>query len=418
MKTKMIISALFLLSTIFAAQGNNYIWLHGLNDDSNCWSIYQNAFTPSNGSTLGYASNASIADIASNLWFSNRSSFVNGTILIGHSMGGLVARELEYNYPSPIKGIITIGTPHQGAPALNELYNGGANNLTKKVVGKAKNSVKASLTAIAFTIPGVGYALPVSVNLGVDLLYKYVGIPILDKAINEQIARDYSAQCSKDMVPGSTYMNNIGIRQVEVPILTFACEEDRWQLPRVGYCTQKKSILQADATANANGDFDLGGYNQLKSLNNTFKVVGGVHAGIAVGCGVGGFFFPYLWAASAAHANASSSWYSTAGYIDDGLDFDHAVLLGAYHVDRIDKQHRFLWKKWTTTTYVATPEPHDGVVSVKSQQLDKYKGKNVIWANTTIKGVNHMEEFNHPNTRKEFDAVLNGKSYSPLTFQK
>jgi len=168
--------------------------------------------------------------------------------------------------------------------------------------------------------------------------------------------------------------------------------------------------------ANTNGNFDMGGYNQLNSLNRTFKTVGGVHAGIAVCCGVGGFFFPYLWAASAAHGCASKSWYSTAGYIDDGLDFDHAVLLGSYHVDRIDTKHRFLWVKWTTTKYVTVPEPHDGVVGINSQQLDKSKGTNVIWANSTIKGVNHMEEFNHKNTREEFRKVLNGESYGQLIF--
>jgi len=43
---------------------------------------------------------------------------------------------------------------------------------------------------------------------------------------------------------------------------------------------------------------------------------------------------------------------------------------------------------------------------------------NVIWANTTIKGVNHAEERNHPNTKREFDAVLNGRSYLPDVFDK
>jgi hypothetical protein len=42
----------------------------------------------------------------------------------------------------------------------------------------------------------------------------------------------------------------------------------------------------------------------------------------------------------------------------------------------------------------------------------------VIWANTTIKGVNHMEQRNHPNTKREFDAVLDGRSYRPDVFDK
>ena len=55
---------------------------------------------------------------------------------------------------------------------------------------------------------------------------------------------------------------------------------------------------------------------------------------------------------------------------------------------------------------VAVPVGNDGVVSTYTQQLDKSKGTNVIWANATIKGVNHMEEFNHPNTKESFRLAL------------
>ena len=69
-------------------------------------------------------------------------------------------------------------------------------------------------------------------------------------------------------------------------------------------------------------------------------------------------------------------------------------------------------------TTVAIPQPHDGIVPVASQQLLKSRGNNVIWANTSIKGVNHMEQRNHPNTKREFDAVLDGRSYRPDIFDK
>lgn len=416
MKTKIYTFAFALLCTIFTVQSNNYVWLHGLNDDYSCWNIYQNAFTPS-GIRVNYDSQSGIQKMSSELWNSYYSlNSKTDNILIGHSLGGLIARELEYNHRSSIKGIITVGTPHQGAQVMKELHNGNANNLAEKVAGKAKNSVQASVTAICFTIPGVGFVLPATINLGIQGIYKYVGLPYLNGTINGNIARNYNAQCSKDMIPESDYMNEISNRKVNVPILTFACQEDRWQLARLGYCTQNLSSLQFDAGVNTDGSFDMGGYNQLKSLNGSFKTVGGVHAGIAAGCAIGGFFFPYLWAASGAHGYASNRWYSTAGYIDDGLDFDHAVLLGSYHVDKIVEKHRFLWNKWTTTKYVTVPEPHDGVVGINSQQLDKSKGTNVIWANSTIKGVNHMEEFNHKNTREEFRKVLNGESYGQLIF--
>ena len=58
-------------------------------------------------------------------------------------------------------------------------------------------------------------------------------------------------------------------------------------------------------------------------------------------------------------------------------------------------------------TTVPVPQPHDGIVPVASQLLDKSKGNNVIWANTTIKGVNHAEQRNHKNTKEEFELLFN-----------
>ena len=46
----------------------------------------------------------------SNLWFSD------STILVGHSMGGLTSRYGFLQNPANIAGIVSVGTPHQGAP--------------------------------------------------------------------------------------------------------------------------------------------------------------------------------------------------------------------------------------------------------------------------------------------------------------
>jgi hypothetical protein len=70
-----------------------------------------------------------------------------------------------------------------------------------------------------------------------------------------------------------------------------------------------------------------------------------------------------------------------------------------------------------TLKYITVPLPHDGVVGIESQQMDKTKGNNVIWANTTIKGVNHMEEFNHPNSRREFNRAITEGNYGNGVFR-
>lgn len=418
MKTKISIFVLSLLSVILSvnAQSNKYVWIHGLNGTADSWNVYQNAFTPGNGSRPEYKSDKSITSISEGYWNANSDKFGKNTILVGHSMGGLVARELERNHSSSIKGIITIGTGHQGAQFAKELqYGGGLNKLANNVVSKGSSCVTSTLVAFSFTFPGISAALIPTAKV-VDGIAAVLVSPIGNIALNEIAASGFNKNCTDDLQPSSSFIKTLEQRKVNVPVLTFACEEDRWQLPRTVHCQLNYKKLATDPNINSDGNYDMAGYNALNTTNNVIKIGGHTHTGFAVVCGVAGFWNPYLWAAAAAHTAAAVTWYSTSDYIDNGLDFDHAVLIGAYRVDAIPENHQFLWKKWTTYNYITVPEPHDGIVPVKSQQLDKSKGTNVIWANATIKGVNHMEERNHFKTRKEFELLFDGRTYAPLTF--
>lgn len=156
------------------------------------------------------------------------------------------------------------------------------------------------------------------------------------------------------------------------------------------------------------------GYNNLNTANNVIKTGGNIHAGFAVSLAAFGFINPASWVASALHGVAAVTWRSTSAYIENGLDYDHAILVGAYRVDKIER--RVLFVKWVD--YIKVPEPHDGVVPVKSQQLNKSRGNNVMWGRTVIKGVNHMEQRNHPNTRAEFDMVFKGIGGYDHVFRK
>lgn len=50
------------------------------------------------------------------------SNEVDEIVLIGHSMGGLVSAWCAEHYEVPVKKVITIATPWQGAPALNYIH--------------------------------------------------------------------------------------------------------------------------------------------------------------------------------------------------------------------------------------------------------------------------------------------------------
>jgi hypothetical protein len=70
-----------------------------------------------------------------------------------------------------------------------------------------------------------------------------------------------------------------------------------------------------------------------------------------------------------------------------------------------------------TSWTVAVPIGNDGVVSTYAQTLKPEQGYNVIIPSSTIKGVNHMEEFNHKNTREAFRATIIDGANGPV-FQK
>lgn len=431
MKTKISIFAFALFALVLNINAqNNYKWIHGLNGTEDSWKIYKEAFTPVNGSMLKYSSDKSITSIAGAVWNENYNQFNQNTILIGHSMGGLVARELERNHSTKIKGIITLGTPHQGAHVAKELRFGGLNKLKDKVVVKGNECVTASSLAFAYDIPGLAPFF-LSIALSVNAVSAVLTGPIGDIALNEIAAGKFNKDCTDDLQLGSGFMNTLASRKINVPILTFASQEDRWQLPRVVHCQSSYKRLSTDPYANVDGNFDMTGYNALSDFNNGLKVFADIHNGFAEVCDVIGYVFPSNLVAAALHRAAAYKLKSASSYIENGLDYDHAVLIGATRLDPIPEYHESLSTRqlsvlqpaikedgYVTYTYVTVPEPHDGVASVKTQQLDKSRGYNVIWANTTIKGVNHMEQRNHPNTRAEFRKAIVDGGYGNGVFKK
>jgi hypothetical protein len=92
------------------------VFVHGLNSSGGAWGATPYVLTP------GIA--PIVPSLPSFLFFDQQSAILKGTIglqppnliAIGHSNGGLVSRSANATAPQqPMFGIITIGTPHQGA---------------------------------------------------------------------------------------------------------------------------------------------------------------------------------------------------------------------------------------------------------------------------------------------------------------
>lgn len=126
--TTIVATVLLILALPSAArpQDRDVVFVHGLNTHADSWE----------GAAARLAQRAAIRPHVpdpdwkatfqdqANLLQQELGSLPATTIAIGHSNGGIVSR--QWNRVHPLGGIITIGTPHQGVPLLNNLdrYNG------------------------------------------------------------------------------------------------------------------------------------------------------------------------------------------------------------------------------------------------------------------------------------------------------
>lgn len=469
----------FLFATLitFQLKANDYVWLHGLNDNYKCWKIYNEALTNGIGIQSYYicgfsdGTSYSIPDIAYNVWNNTGNAYMkdgkavyyhsgevnyklvnkHDMILIGHSLGGLAAREIQYQYGGlkdefgkpRIKGIITIGTPHQGAYVENAIALGKQHKFVSDLSNKFAIGLAGSTTALIGPFWPVQAGVVILADGAILVVTNVLLVPYI-----EELMANGSQKCEKDMQEGSTYMNTISSRKVNVPILCFAAEEDRWQLARLTHCAKNKDDLQTNASLNTDGNYDKTGYDFMQGAQIGCYSIAGIHAGCAAGALALGWYNPYCWYAAGINVAAGAYWTSVGVYLNDGFDYDYSVLLGSYAYEKRSYSYQRMvcpepnlpyelvkGKQnivapptyseddcYSETVYetrtVAVPCSHDGTVSTYSQLLDKSKGTNVIWGTSIIKGVNHMEEFNHPNTRAEFKKAIEDGGYEPAIFKK
>ncbi|GGB70947.1 esterase/lipase family protein [Deinococcus soli (ex Cha et al. 2016)] len=125
---RLLVTALLGLTLSTQASAQNYYLLHGLNDNRELWGTFKTWLPTSSAYAYNYDSlTQGIAQQALqvNAEVDAYTGTVTPYVLIGHSQGGLRARYYaQYIAPQTgkaqnLKGLMTIGTPHQGAPIIN-----------------------------------------------------------------------------------------------------------------------------------------------------------------------------------------------------------------------------------------------------------------------------------------------------------
>ena len=64
--------------------------------------------------------------------------------------------------------------------------------------------------------------------------------------------------------------------------------------------------------------------------------------------------------------SAAVSWTSTRRYVQYDIHNDWDSIIGATHIEKVEKWRRFLWWRWCDVKYVMVYENSDGFIPNKS----------------------------------------------------
>lgn len=236
------------------------IWLKGFtSEESNKpgWYRYDSVFANQfymKGIRPGYLSNQPILNIASTLrskvldtmntirLIDNSIEPNNTSILIGHSMGGLVARSWEYlnrinNSPSEFSGIITVATPNQGSYANQAVKNGTWGLVTDRTFNLLLDPIlNSSLSTAPIT---QNFFSPIFTGATLLDLVESAKKRLIEGTIGFAINRkDPFIPAFDDMIPNSNFLNVLNSStqpSAVLPIINIQCVSNYPSAYRVAY---------------------------------------------------------------------------------------------------------------------------------------------------------------------------------------
>lgn len=416
MKMRNIISIYLMLITTGAFPVQKYIWLHGLEGQkgSNTWDIYKQHLTNENGYLIEYESSKSIPAIAGDI-YTNQISLVEGNdnlILIGHSMGGLVARSVQLLSPG-VKGIITVGAANSGSVLLANTLNGKTYDYFSKAVRMVNAAVDKSLLSGIFSGPPVTIiALPVigPINVFKDVIVnKTLDLMKLSYQIGIGIYA-LGHPCIRDMLPNSTYLRTLNATSCNVPVLNIYGSEDYWQVVRaVGTL---KNVAEVKNPLNMDKNFDMEFVSKMQSALGIIYQIQRTHNLVYNALAVPAIFMPWIWLTRELLLDARYEWDAIYRYFETGIHADFATNMGSveYRLQNYCIPTGFdLNKKKCTQKYLPYIIENDGILSRKDVISPLLTGINIH--NIRVSGVNHQEMGNHIEMRKLLEGIINYKTY-------
>jgi len=413
---KKFILQISMILVLLPASAKNYIWLHGMEGHSgaNTWDIYKDDLTKTNGKIYEYKSTSGIKKIAENLSGTIKSAGDTvDQILIGHSMGGLVARSLQQITPG-IKGIITVGTANNGSVAVENVLTGKIINQISLMIAGVSLAFDASiLYATASAPPVTTLAAPVVVPLTIiKNILMFQTLYSMNESFNSLVNfYAFTHQCIYDMKPNSAYLKEINGKKIDVPIINIYGAEDNWQIIRA--LGSLKRVKDVKNPLNIDKTFDMDFVQGVRSGMGIVNQIRNLHNSVYNTLGVPAVFMPWLWITRELILKARYNWDKIYWDLETGMHAKLAVNLGAVGYKNQSyciPSGYSLGKLVCTTKYLPYVTDNDGILAGSSSIINDTLSSVVVHT-IRVENVNHQEMGNHPKMRKTLENIIKLKSY-------
>ena len=407
-----------LLATIFfnnlSAQERNVIWVHGLDGSESSWAYYESIFseereinshreTYNTSVGIDHTANQVIGTIDNDL---GAQATHPRNIAIGHSMGGLTIRDIDRltGNNKRFGGLITVASPHYGAPIANSILDGSLESAAENACEKISAGPIAEYITLPWNFAG---------NMNNDILCNYF--------IDNESVQDIQGNSSvnSDLRVGSSTINAINSHNTTTPTICIYAEEEtpvHWRM------------FSSEVSDNEND-------NEIVSDVNTAKNIWKAYRDYNIGKAIANSWNP--WAAALYH-NRARQWKKGMDWIDDSENiwctliktsrtesythsywdyqcvYDDWNPYPEYPERPIAPPHECEWK-WvyvTETSYVTVNYPSDGLLPEYTQKLNNLPGGNYYH----VSGANHLEVRDMSNspqgdlTEIEFNKIWNRPS--------
>lgn len=412
-KIKILLSILLALISILSVKAQNdrdVVWVPGYGEDRSFWSEYAELFNLEREMTLDnveFFDRDGIVPIANRVQTRINTTKEN-TIIVGHSLGGVVAAQTDFN-EGGVRGIVTFGAPIGGARIANSVEDGKVDDEIKHAVHELTRGPSAQYFYL-YDIVSVGNKIWNGKDLG-NIIGDYI--------INLAGYNDFIAdQTFQDLKFGSDFMTN---------------EEYNLGTPKISVWGNENSPVHTRLASS----FYSGGANDTELVDvvtqatNYYRAAEIGNIAAATSMLVGGIFTlnPSQIIMSGYTYYTASQWKRGKDYLI-GSETSWKWLIGAYRyetatyqtyelivcdarVDPIARNPDIVedctdrWE-WITHSYTKlVKEPSDGFIDFSSQA-----GINTnSWYATRVEalGVNHMEMGTHPEVERILRNTWSGQ---------